>query len=351
MFVGIVCPYDLRRPGGVRTHIAGLGRALVERGHRVEVIAPSDAGELETLPVVRCGGARRIGFSGTQIDITWAAWNDVRDVARRGYDLLHFHTIWNPFVPFQIALRFKGPKVATFHDVPGPDTPPFAAMLMPPASALIERAALDATIAVSPSVSRYLPEGRHVVIPNGIRVPALPPEHDRDCIAYVGRLEPRKGVRTLIDAARQLGADCPPIVIAGDGPLRSELESMAPSTVRFVGEVSDDDKWALLRRARLLVAPSLGGESFGIVLLEAMAAGAVPIAADNPGYRAVLAAHAEELLFRPGDASALAARIRDVWGDGAKRGRLQTWGMEYAAEFDWKVLAPRVEAVYERALA
>jgi phosphatidyl-myo-inositol alpha-mannosyltransferase len=121
--------------------------------------------------------------------------------------------------------------------------------------------------------------------------------------------------------------------------------------VRFVGEVSEDEKWRLLRRARLLVAPSLGGESFGIVLLEAMAAGAAPIAADNPGYRGVLASHADDMLFAPGNATALTNRIREIFGDGAKRGMLQTWGMEYAAQFYWSALAPRVEAEYERAIA
>jgi phosphatidylinositol alpha-mannosyltransferase len=192
MRIALVCPYDLRRAGGVRTHIAGLGSALRERGHDVDVIAPSDVGALDTLPVVQCGGARELGFSGTHIDVTWAAWRRVRDVCTRGYDVMHFHTIWNPAVPFQLAMHFRGAKVATFHDVPGPDTPRWARALMTPASSAIRRAWLDRVIAVSPAVATYLAPGTFVTIPNGISIPSsVPTDGERDGVLFIGRLEPR----------------------------------------------------------------------------------------------------------------------------------------------------------------
>lgn len=352
VYIGLVHPYDLGRPGGVRSHIAGLGRALVERGHRVEVIAPTDQSSLESLPVVACGRPRALNWGGTQIDITWAALDEVRAVARRGYDLLHFHTIWNPAMPFQLAAAFDGPKVATFHDVPGPNTPFLASLAMAPASALVRRAWLSRTIAVSPVVSSYLGEGTHVVIPNGITVPSpLPEEGERKALLYVGRLEPRKGVVTLVDAVIALGADAPPVWIAGEGPLRADLERRAAGArVEFLGEVSDARKWELLRRAALLVAPSIGGESFGIVLLEAMAAGAVPIASDIPGYRHVLGDRAEALLVPPGDAAALAQRIRTTMRDAALRRELRSWGDARWPPFAWSTLAERVEQVYRDAL-
>jgi phosphatidylinositol alpha-mannosyltransferase len=356
MRIALVCPYDLARPGGVRSHIAGLGQALARRGHAVDVIAPGGRADLDGVTTLRCGGARPIGFGGTQIDITWSAWNTVRAVASRGYDVMHFHTIRNPLVPFQLALAFRGPKIATFHDVPGPDTPAWAAALMSPASELIRRLALRRVIAVSPAVSRYLAPRRHEIIPNGIAVPvALPREGERRAVLYVGRLEPRKDVATLIDAIGLAGADAPPLWIAGDGPLRAELETRAAkrgiANVTFFGEVSDTRKWELLRSAALFVAPSVGGESFGIVLLEAMAAGAPPIAADNRGYHELLKERGDALLFPPGDAAALAARVRTLVDDRTRLAEIRAWGEHHWRGFDWSTLAGRVESVYVAAIA
>ena len=355
MRVALVCPYDLARPGGVRSHIVGLGHALVARGHTVEIIAPSPATILEGLPVVSCGSSRDFPFGGTHIDFTWAPWSRVLEVSRRGYDVVHFHTIWNPLMPFQLATVHRGAKVATFHDVPSPDTPRIAMGAMPVGSKIVRHAFVDEVIAVSPIVSQYLADKKHEVIPNGITVPQpLPAEGTRDSIVYLGRLEPRKSVGTLIEALALLGADAPPVHIAGDGLSRKELERAVADrglrTVCFCGEVSESRKWELLRDASILVAPSVGGESFGIVLLEAMAAGAVPIAADNPGYRHVLAERASDLLFPVGDAGALAARIRELLRSDARRRELRSWGDRYHRQFEWSALAGRVERVYEKAI-
>ena len=353
MKIALVCPYDLARPGGVRSHIAGLGEALAARGHAVELIAPGNASMLGSLPVVSCGTAQRTQFGGTQIDLTWAPWRRVAEVSRRGYDVMHFHTIWNPLVPFQLAARFRGPKVATFHDVPGPATPRWASLLMSPLSEGIRRVALRGVIAVSPAVSRYLLPGRHEIIPNGVSVPAvLPAEGERRAILYVGRLEARKDVATLIDAMARLRERGLPLWIAGDGPLRGQLEERARAlgvAAQFFGEVSEGEKWSLLRRARVTVAPSSGGESFGIVLLEAMAAGAPPIGADNPGYHDLLIERGSDLLFPVGDADILAARIRALADDDVRRRGLQAWGEAYWRQFEWPRLVTRVERVYEGA--
>ena len=354
MRVALVCPYDLARPGGVRSHIAGLGRALVARGHQVEVIAPSPEASLEQLRVVSCGASRDFPFGGTHIDFTWAPWRRVLEVSRRGYDVVHFHTIWNPLMPFQLATLYRGPKVATFHDVPSPSTPAIAAGAMPLGAELIRHLFVDEVIAVSPVAARYLAERKHEIIPNGIDVPdPLPPEGTRGSVLYLGRLEPRKGVGTLIDALAQLGDDAPPVTIAGDGLSRADLERDVKRrglrNVAFLGEVSEARKWELLRDASVLVAPSVGGESFGIVLVEAMAAGAVPIAADNPGYSHLLAERADDLLFPIGDAARLANRIREVMCDETHRRALQAWGLAYHRQFAWGALAGRVEQVYRRA--
>ena len=355
MRVALVCPYDLARPGGVRSHIVGLGHALVARGHTVEIIAPSPATTFEELPVVQCGASRDLPFGGTHIDFTWAPWSRVREVSRRGYDVMHFHTIWNPLMPFQLATVYRGPKVATFHDVPSPSTPALARGVMPVGSEIVRHAFVDEVIAVSPVVSAYLADGTHEIIPNGITVPEdLPLEGNRDSILYLGRLEPRKGVDTLLAALSLLAADPPRVCIAGDGLSRAALERDVTArglrNVTFVGEVSEARKWELLRDASVVVAPSVGGESFGIVLLEAMAAGAVPIAADNAGYRHVIADRGNELLFPIGDAAALATRVRDILCHDEKRRELQAWGRQHYRQYEWSNLAGRVERVYQRAI-
>jgi phosphatidyl-myo-inositol alpha-mannosyltransferase len=352
VYVALVYPYDLSRPGGVRSHVAGLGEALVRRGHRVEVIAPTAHARLESLAVTSCGHAEPLAFGGTQIDVTWAPWSRVTEVARRGYDVMHFHTIWNPLMPFQLAAAYRGPRVATFHDVAGPSTPKLAKWMMPFMSEGLRRVALDRVIAVSPVVSRYLLPGKHVIIPNGISVPSLPPEGEREAILYIGRLEPRKGVATLIEAAAQLGADAPPVWIAGDGPLRADLERLAVERslkVRFFGEIGEPEKWSLLRRAALTVAPAVGGESFGIVLLEAMAGGAPPLAADNPGYSHVLSER-PELLFPAGDAQALARKVRALLDNHTLLQSHRAWGAAYYQQFLWPRVAERVEGVYTEVL-
>lgn len=354
MNLGLVCPYQLPRPGGVRSHIVGLGLALQGRGHQVTVIAPSEPAGLEGLSFLRCGSSRPLRFGGTQIDITWASRAELR--AARRFDVLHFHTIWNPLMPIQLALGARCARVATFHDVSGPDTPRLARAVVPLAARAVQRLLVEELIAVSPAVTHHLPHP-HVVIPNGLTVPELPSEPQRrDHLLFLGRLEPRKGLEVLLRAlgrVRQSGGEVPPLRVAGDGPLREPMQRLALelglSRVEWLGQVSEGDKWRELRRARYFVAPALGGESFGIVLLEAMAAGAPPLAAANEGYAAVLAAQ-PELLAPPGDVAALSALITRLWNDEASRLRLKNWGEQAWQRYNWSTLAGEVEAVYERAL-
>jgi phosphatidylinositol alpha-mannosyltransferase len=173
-------------------------------------------------------------------------------------------------------------------------------------------------------------------------------------VLYLGRLEQRKDVATLIEAMARLGERALPLWIAGEGPLRATLEDQARTlgvAAQFFGAVTDEEKWSLLRRARMTVAPSTGGESFGIVLLEAMAAGAPPIGADNPGYHDLLVERGNDLLFPVGDADALAARIRALADDEARLASLRAWGDVHWRQFAWERLVARVERVYEAALS
>ena len=359
LHIAQVSPYGLNRFGGVRSHILGLGEALQRQGHTVEVIAPGEDGQLGTLPTLGCGRARGIAFGGTHFDIAWARESDVRRVIARSFDVMHLHTPWNPLLPLQLATRFDGARVATFHDVAGETTPAWARLLMPVASALLRRTLLHATIAVSPSVAAYLGQGTHDLIPNGVSFAgsahAAPSPVVPQPVLYVGRLEPRKDVATLLRAFALLGDARPPLWIVGDGPSRPALEllqrELALTSVIFFGAVAEQEKWTRLRQAACLVAPSRAGESFGIVLLEAMVAGTLPIAADNPGYRNVLGAGGESLLYPAGDAHALAKRIRRALHDSQWQQTMQQWCGERVTAFTWTQIATRVEATYHRALA
>ena len=359
-------PYGLSRFGGVRSHIRGLGEALAARGHQVTVIAPGDAdvppaSTLGSLPVIRCGTVRTIDFSGTRIDLAWARSAERRAALAGVFDVLHLHTPWNPAIPIQLAVAYRGARVATFHDVPGEATPWWAHQLMPVGATLIRRLLLDATIGVSPAVSTYLGKGTHVVIPNGVEEP--PPETPRSSheapVVYLGRLEARKDVHTLLTAMAIVQTtgpnETPPVVIAGEGPLRGTLEAQARTLglrrVTFCGAIDEADKWALLRTARCVVAPSRAGESFGIILLEAMRAGSVPIAADNPGYRHVLEGAADALCFAPGDADALARLIIRAIRDDGWMESMRRWSANHWPRFTWSEVATAVEAVYEQALS
>lgn len=353
-----VSPYGLDRYGGVRSHILGLGEALQARGHVVTVIAPGHDGTLGTLPVLGCGRARAVHFGGTHFDVAWASAMARRRIATERFDVMHLHAPWSPALPLQLALHFRGARVGTFHDVAGHATPAWARLLMPSASVLIRTLFLHGTISVSPLVSAYLGAGTHELIPNGVALPAgvdtAVPRAEPPTLLYVGRLEPRKDVETLLRAMSLLGAAPPPLWIIGDGPSRARLEAMqrdlALGTVTFFGAVSDAEKWRRLRLATGLVAPSAAGESFGIVLLEAMTMGTIPIAADNPGYRHVLGDEAASLRFPPGDASALAARIRRIVHDPEWRAAMHRTMTSRWPAFAWTSIAERVEATYRRAL-
>jgi phosphatidyl-myo-inositol alpha-mannosyltransferase len=351
--IGLVLPYDLARPGGVRSHIVGLGHALCRRGHEVHVICPAPGDQIEGLPARQCGRARKVRFSGTQIDWTWAGPADLRRVHSERYDVLHFHTIWNPLMPIQLALSWRGPKVTTFHDVPGPDTPGWARWLMPRASAAIRRWLVHEVIAVSPAAAEHLPAGSYTIIPNGLADPPDGSEAREDAILFLGRLEPRKGLEVLLRALALLGPEAPALRVAGDGPLRSSMEALTRHLglrhVQFLGEVSEEQKWRLLRQAPLVVVPSLGGESFGIVLVEAMAAGAPPLAAANAGYAAVLKDQAQHLLTPVGDSRALADGLRRLRADSRLLQTLSDWGRDEWLRYRWDTLAPQVEELYARA--
>jgi phosphatidylinositol alpha-mannosyltransferase len=347
--VGLVCPYSWEVPGGVQAHVAGLAGALADAGHAPEILAPGDVGvHLHHVPIVSIGRAIGIPDNGSvqRVALSPAAVAKTAQlVRRRGYDLVHLHEPLIPAACLTALLAARVPVVGTFHMVArgrrwyrvfGP---------------LVRRWAtrLTARIAVSAAARDYVAQSlpaTYEVIPNGVDVDSLGRlngSRSGGRVLFVGRPEPRKGLPVLLEAFRRLPGE-PSLDLVG-----VELES-PPPRVRARGRVSNEERDRLFAEADVLVAPSLAAESFGIVLVEAMAAGLPVVASDLEGYRAVVPPECGRLVS-PGDAHALSAALAQLLGDAELRRRLGEAGRREAQRYDWSRVADSVLAVYERAAA
>jgi len=373
-----VCPYDIGRSGGVQAHIRDTAAALADLGHVVTIIAPqssaSEAGPMDVGPGLRLrrlGRARMINFAGTRFEISAATGNDGRELTglMRGnaFDVVHFHTPWTPFMATQAFFACTAAKVVTFHDTP----PERAAGAFGRAAiGLISRtllASVDGLVAVSeaPRSHLRLPSGRPVSIvppctdlrrfqdaPTTASAPDAPVN-----ILFVGRLEPRKGAMVLLQAYRMLCAEGLKVrlQIAGGGGEETALHQFVADNqlpdVEFLGAFEDAQAPALFAGCDIFCAPSPYGESFGVVLTEAMAAGKAVVAAGNRGYRTVIRGQAEPFLAEPGDPASLYDRLRRLVADPDLRERLGIWGAEAAMAYDCRTVAPRLVSVYAEAVA
>jgi phosphatidyl-myo-inositol alpha-mannosyltransferase len=341
--VALVCPYSWSVPGGVQSHVTGLAAALRGSGHDVEILAPADGPTDDVLPLGRSipipsnGSVQRVALSPAAVART------ARAVRCRGYDVVHVHEPMLPAVGLSALTAAPVPVVATFHMFRRELL--WYAVFAPVVRAAARR--VDARIAVSASAASYasraLP-GPIDVIPNGIdydRFAALAGDRRGSRILFVGRPEPRKGLDVLLDAFR-LAEDAELVLVGPDRPTGSR--------VRALGRVDDDELRRQLADADVLCAPSLGGESFGVVLAEGMAAGLPVVASRIPGYVDVLPETCGRLVA-PGDPDALAAALAELLADADLRARLGEAGRREAARFAWPRVAEQVLAVYERAVA
>jgi phosphatidylinositol alpha-mannosyltransferase len=342
--IGLVCPYSLAVPGGVQAHVTGLADALRGLGHEVSVLAP----EGRAMPIPFNGSVARLAFGP-------GAYVRVRRWLRAGsFDVLHVHEPIAPSLSFLALTLAGGPIVATFHTS-------FARSRILLAAQGVLRPRLEkvtARIAVSEPARRVQVEhlgGDAVEIPNGVDVrffaDASPlPGYPRagGAIGFVGRFdEPRKGMSVLVDALRLLAPRYPSLrlLVAGRGNAAA-LRAACPQAV-ILGEVSDATKAALLRSVDVMCAPNTGGESFGIVLAEAMSAGAPVVASDLDAFRRVLGPAA--LFAPPNDPAALASRLAELLEDPVRRREIGFAGSSRAQAFDWSVVADQVLRVYEAA--
>jgi phosphatidylinositol alpha-mannosyltransferase len=365
-----VCPYDMGRHGGVQAHIADLSAWLRANGHAVRIVAPPPTDGRAVTGIDHAGKSRRVTVHGTLTEICHVPRGELKaltdDLTEWGADLLHLHTPWTPLLPWQVWRAMRLPAIATFHaTLPGASAGgPLARALRAAASYYARR--LDGIVVPSTSPLQHLKSfpgaPAPVVLPptvdlSGWREAARHRAEERPArnVVFLGRFEARKGVDVLLDAWPRVIARRPDMVltIAGGGALGPRVEAAAaaaPGAIRHVREPSADEARKLVADAGIFVAPSPYGESFGIVLIEAMAAGAVPVAAANSGYSTVLTGPGAELLVPPGDAAALADRIVGLAGDPERLGVLRAWGKHHALTFSVEAVGPGFVEAYENAL-
>jgi len=358
--IGIVCPYSWDVPGGVQFHIRDLAQHLIGLGHEVSVLAPAD--DETPLPpyVVSAGRAVPVPYNGSvaRLNFGFLSAARVRRWLHEGnFDVIHIHEPASPSLGLLSCWAAQGPIVATFHT----SNPRSRAMI---AAYPILQPALEkirARIAVSEYARRTLVEhlgGDAVVIPNGVDVDffagAEPKkEWQSGTIGFIGRIdEPRKGLPVLIRALPAILAERPGtrLLVAGRGDAEEAVQGLPREMrdrVEFLGMVSDEDKARLLRSVDLYVAPNTGGESFGIILVEAMSAGAPVLASDLDAFAQVLDQGAAGELFANEDAGALAAAAVRLLGDPERREELRNRAAAHVRRFDWSVVGGDILAVYE----
>jgi phosphatidylinositol alpha-mannosyltransferase len=379
--VGIVCPYSLDVPGGVQQHVRDLAETLIGLGHEVSVLAPAD--DDAPLPpfVVSAGRAVPVPYNGSVARLSFGPISATRVrkwLAQGDFDVLHVHEPVTPSISLLAVLYSRGPVVATFH----------TAMTRSRAMAVAQGALqlvlerLTGRIAVSALARKVQVEhlgGGAVEIPNGVSVarfagasPLQGWPGEGGAIGFLGRFtEPRKGFPVLCRAFGTLAARRPGLrlLVAGPGDPELALIDVPPAfrdRVVFLGRVDDETKARMLHSVDLYVAPNLGGESFGMILTEAMAAGAAVVASDLDAFRRVLdggsarnersesrsreQAELAGVLFPTGDADALAETLGRLLDDPAARQALSERAREAVASYDWPAIAERVLEVYATAI-
>jgi phosphatidyl-myo-inositol alpha-mannosyltransferase len=368
----MVCPYSLAAPGGVQAHVLGLARGLRHLGHQVEVLVPAQADRsarpANSLPEFVTPAGRSVGvpYNGSIAPLAFGpvavnrAWRWLHD---HDFDVLHLHEPAAPSLSLIALALADRPVVATFHFATTRSWALAAAHgLLQPAMEKI-----TARIAVSPLARRVQVEylgADAVEIPNGVDVAhfarAQPlPGYPRagGTIGFVGRFgELRKGMPVLLAALRTAAQTRPDLrlLVVGHGDTAALRRAAGPelaSRIQVLGALGDEGKAAVLTSVDVLCVPALGGESFGIVLSEAMAAGTPVVASDLDAFRLVLDGGQAGVLVPAGSPDALSAALGDLLDDPERRAALAAAGRARAARWDWPVVARRVLQVYESAVA
>jgi len=360
--IGLVTPYVYPLPGGVNQHVRYLYENLRLNGHDVRIISTTHGIQRASEgDVIRIGRGFSLPANGSVGTITLSPRfiGQVRDVLdREAFDLLHFHEPFVPFLSTIVLAMSRSVNVATFHAFGGfsPAYTLGSRLLRPTIGRIHGRIAVSA--AARHFVDRFFP-GDYKVIPNGVdtgrfarAVPIARWQDGTKNILFVGRFESRKGLLDLLKAYRILrktGCECRLLVVGG-GPQAKEarryLTTRRMGGVEFLGRVSDDERDSLFKTADVYCSPATGRESFGIVLLEAMAAGTAIVCSDIHGYKGVVRRGREALLVPPGKPKALAGALATILGDDELRAAMARSGLERAEEYSWERVTAKVEEYY-----
>ncbi len=338
MRIAQVCPYSLRVPGGVQAQVVALAKALSSLGHDAEVVAP-------------VGRSLRVPANGSLAPIApfpITLYRTSKEIRLGDFDVVHLHEPLVPGPALACLARCRRPMMATFHR--SGDSWAYKA-LGPPARRLASRLELRCAVseAAAETAARAL-GGEYELVFNGVDIDlfagADPRPTSAPTIAFIGRHEERKGLSVLLDAYRLLPTGTR-LWVMGEGPRSRRMRSKTAEleNVEWLGRVEDGEKASRIKGADVLCAPSLFGESFGVVLLEAMSAGTPVVASDLPGYRAA-AGRDTSLLVRPGDPVSLAGALRQVLEEPGLGRKMAVRGRERAAEFSMERLAGRYLAMY-----
>jgi phosphatidylinositol alpha-mannosyltransferase len=364
--IGIVTHAYYPHFGGVTENVAATRRQLARRGHRVIVITAGAPGAEKEPGVIRIGGQILVPWNGATVNLTHGLALETRlaEIYRRErLDLLHIHCPLAPMLPLAALRAARGrPVLGMFHATARAN---LGYALFRPFLAH-DFAHITVPVAVSEPARRFVAQyfpGRYRIVPNGVDLerfsPSVPPGIARDGIPTIlsmGRLDPRKGIEHLIDAlplvARALGRVR--LLVAGDGPrgrdLRAHAAAHARGLVEFLGSVKAADVPGLYAAADCLCAPAVRNESFGIVLLEAMASARPVVASDIAGYRQVVVPGETGLLAAPGDPGALARSLIDVLADPGRRRAMGDAGRQRARQYAWDQVTEQLLALYSEAL-
>ena len=362
MKIGLVCPYIYPDGGGVAQHVGYLYENLRLRGHDVRIITASHGPQRASEgDVIRLGVGFSVPTNGSVGTLTFSPRynSQIRAMLERErFDLLHFHEPFVPTLSLFLLRESRSVNVATFHAYAGfsPSYEFGKRFLQGHAKRLHGRIAVSA--AARHFIDRFFP-GDYKVIPNGVdlsrferAVPIARWQDGTRNLLFVGRHEPRKGLIELLKAYRLLkktGCDCR-LLVVGSGPQEREARRYVATRrlagVEFLGRVSDAEKAQLFKTADVFVSPATGGESFGIVLLEAMAAGAPIVASDIHGYKGVVRRGREGLLVPPRQPKPLASAIATLLNDEERRRAMSAAGLIRAEEFSWPRVTARVESYY-----
>lgn len=351
--VAQVCPYSVSVPGGVQAQVLGLTRALRRLGHEAVVLAPCDGPPPDDV-VVPVGGSVRFAANGSIAPVApgpGAMRRALAVLAEQAPDVVHVHEPLVPGPAVAVLLRAAPPLVGTFHRAGASGAYRLLGRLLGRAA----QARLGALCAVSPearaTAEAVIGPASFTIMPNGVEVERLagaPPARSAGpTVLFIGRHEPRKGLSVLLQAFPSLPATTH-LWIAGEGPQSAELRRRwgGEERIEWLGRISDAEKASRLAGADVYVAPSLHGESFGVVLLEAMAARTPVVASDLPAYGKVARDGVDALLVPPGDADALAAALRRVLEDRALADKLVAAGEARAAGMTMALLAGRYAQLY-----